>query len=106
MYACIKIGGKQFCVSEGDRIEIPLKAKVGEEIEITPLGFHNGKEFITEKEKLEKILVKCNVVEKKKGEKIYSFKKKAKTGYKRGIGYRDILCVVEISKITDKSKER
>ncbi|RKY32037.1 MAG: 50S ribosomal protein L21 [Candidatus Omnitrophota bacterium] len=106
MYVWIEIGGKQHRVWEGDKIEIPLKAKVGDELEITPIGFYDGKNLITEKEKLEKILVKCNVIEKKKGEKIYSFKKKAKTGYKRKIGYRDTLCVVEIKEIIDKNKEK
>jgi len=56
--------------------------------------------LLTDKEKLKDIKVICEIIEEKKGEKIYSFKKKAKTGYKRGIGYRDTLVRIKVNKIS------
>ncbi|MCS7181235.1 MAG: bL21 family ribosomal protein [bacterium] len=44
----------------------------------------------------------CEVVEEKKGKKIYVFRKNAKTGYKRGIGYRDELTVLKVKSIVKK----
>jgi large subunit ribosomal protein L21 len=104
MYAFIELGGKQIKVKEGLKFSV-LKIKdkkVGEEIELTPVCFFDGKEMITEKNKLENVKVICEILEEKKGRKLYVFRKTAKTGYRRGIGYRDRLTVLKVKSIIQK----
>lgn len=104
MYAFIELGGKQIKVKEGLKFSVlKIKGKkIGEEIELKPVCFFDGKEIITEKDKLDNIKVICEVLEEKKGKKIYVFRKTAKTGYKRGIGYRDRLTVLKVKSIVKK----
>ncbi len=104
MYAFIEIGGKQIKVKEGMKFSVfKIKdKKVGDEIELKPVCFLDGKEIITDKEKLDNISVICEVVEEKKGKKIYVFRKTAKTGYRRGIGHRDRLTVLKVKSIVKK----
>jgi len=101
MYAIIEFGGKQFKVSEGEIFEtFPVRSIKEKKFEISPISIYDGKNLLTDKEKLKDIKVICEIIEEKKGEKIYSFKKKAKTGYKRGIGYRDTLVRIKVNKIS------
>ncbi len=104
MYAFVEIGGKQIKVKEG--LKFPVlrikDKKVGEEVELTPLCVIEDDKVITEKKKLENIKVVCEVVEEKKGKKVYVFRKKAKTGYRRGIGHRDKLTVLKVKSIVKK----
>lgn len=101
MYAFIEIGGKQFKVKEGLKFEtFRIKnKKVGDELELTPVCFFDGKNLITEQEKLKNAKVICEILEEKKGEKIYVFRKNPKTGYRRGIGHRDRLMVLRVKSI-------
>ncbi|MCM8804708.1 MAG: 50S ribosomal protein L21 [Candidatus Omnitrophica bacterium] len=104
MYAFIEIGGKQIKVKEGSRFSVfRIKdKKVGDEIELKPICFLDGNEIITEREKLNNISVICEVIEEKKGKKIYVFRKTAKTGYRRGIGHRDRLTILKVKSIVKK----
>lgn len=105
MDALIDFGGKQVRVKK-DMVFTVLKLKdkeVGEKVEFTPVCVIDEKnEIIIEKEKLDGFQVLCEIIDEKKGKKIYSFKKKAKTGYKRGIGYRDSLMVLKVESIIQK----
>lgn len=104
MYAFIEIGGKQIKVKEGSKFSIfRLKdRKVGDEVELKPLCIIEEDKIITDKKKLENIKVICEVIEEKKGEKLYVFRKTAKTGYRRGIGHRDKLTVLKVKSIVKK----
>ena len=105
MDALIDFGGKQVRVKQGMEFTIlRLKnKKVGDKIQVSPVCIIDDKNsIITEKGKLNKIQVLCEIVGEKKGKKIYSFKKKPKTGYKRAIGYRDSLMVLKVENIIQK----
>jgi large subunit ribosomal protein L21 len=104
MYAFIELSGKQVKVEKGDIIQsLYLKdKKVGDKLEVSPVCFFDGKKLITEKGKLKDIKVICEIVEEKKGKKIYSFKKKAKIGYSKGYGHRDKLTVLKVNNIGKK----
>ncbi|MGI6595142.1 MAG: 50S ribosomal protein L21 [Elusimicrobia bacterium] len=104
MNVFINISGKQVRVKEGMVFStFTLKdKKIGEQIEFTPVCSIDEDEVITEEKKLKKIKVVCDIIEEKKGKKIYSFKKKPKTGYKRGYGHRDRLMVLKVLKIEKK----
>ena len=101
MYAIVAMSGKQYLVKEGDFVEVlRLKDKTGDKIEINDIiVLEKDGKLITKKEELKNFKVLAEVVKEKKGEKIYSFKKKPKTGYKRGVGYRDSISVLKVSKI-------
>jgi large subunit ribosomal protein L21 len=104
MYAFIEISGKQIKVKEGMKFQVfrIKNKKVGDEIELKPVCIIDGKQIITEKEKLNNISVICEVIEEKKGGKIYVFRKTAKTGFKKGKGHRDRLTVLRVKSIVKK----
>ncbi|HNS33216.1 MAG TPA: 50S ribosomal protein L21 [bacterium] len=105
MDALIDFGGKQVRVKKDMEFTVlKLKdKKVGEKVELSPVCImDDSNSIITEKGKLQNFHVVCEIIGEKKGEKIYSFKKKPKTGYKRGIGYRDSLMVLKVENIIQK----
>ncbi|MCM8818086.1 MAG: 50S ribosomal protein L21 [Candidatus Omnitrophica bacterium] len=104
MYAFIEIAGKQIKVKEGSKFSIfRLKdKKAGDEVKLKPVCIIENEKIITSKKELENFNVICEVVEEKKGKKLYVFRKTAKTGYKRGIGHRDRLTVLKVKSITRK----
>ncbi|MCL5408528.1 MAG: 50S ribosomal protein L21 [Candidatus Omnitrophica bacterium] len=101
MYSIVSISGKQFLVKEGDILEVyKLQQKKGEKFEISDVvALEKDGRLIMDKDGLKNCKVIAEVIKEKKGEKIYSFKKKSKTGYKRGVGYRDSVTVLKISQI-------
>jgi len=101
MYAVIKTGGKQHKVKAGDVIEIELThgAQDGA-VTFTPLlvvddegKTHYGKD-------LGKAVVKGRVVGEEKGEKVKIFKYRAKTGYSKRQGHRQMYTLVEIQDVS------
>ncbi len=102
MYAVIKSGGKQYRVSEGDRIRLEeLEAESGVQIEIkdvllvkTDEKTHIGRPLV------EGASVQGTVEENGKGDKILVFKYKKKKQYKRTRGHRQHFSEVRIDKIS------
>ncbi|MCX8082129.1 MAG: 50S ribosomal protein L21 [bacterium] len=100
----VNINGKQVRVKEGmlfSTFRIKDK-KVGDQIQLIPVCCIDEQGIVTDARKLKNIKVICDIVEEKKGKKVYSFKKKSKTGYKRGYGHRDKLMVIKVSTIEKK----
>lgn len=99
MYAVIKIGGKQFRVSEGDTIEVQkLDSKDGR------VELNEALLLVTDKDvKVGKPTLKTKVVGRVlknfKGEKIRVAKFKAKSRYRRTAGFRPLLSLLKIEKI-------
>lgn len=100
-YAVIKSGGKQYKISVGDVIELD-KLNVDEKSKIVfddvLLLVNEGKATIG-KPSVSGAWVEAKLIENKKGEKIRVTKFKAKSRYRRTIGFRSNLSVVEIEKI-------
>lgn len=101
MKAIIALSSKQFHVGEGDVIEVfRLKQKKGEQFNIKDiLALEKDGKIITDKRYIGECSVIAEVIDEKKGKKIYIFKKKKKTGYKRKKGHRDSISLVKIVKI-------
>ena len=101
MYAVIKTGGKQHRVQPGDVIEVELMhGQHGTAITFTPLlvvddegKTHVGKD-------LGKAQVKAKLLGEEKGEKVKIFKYRAKTGYSKRQGHRQMYTRVRIGAIT------
>jgi len=100
-YAIVKIAGSQQKVSEGDKLEIiGHMGEVGKEITLENLllvadekNVKIGKPFLKD------ALIKAEVLEHKLGEKVVVSKFKAKTGYRRKMGFRPQKTLLLIKKI-------
>ncbi|MGH2692031.1 MAG: 50S ribosomal protein L21 [Actinomycetota bacterium] len=100
MYAVIRVGGKQERVHPGDVIEVEfMKVDPGSEVEFQPLlvvddqgKAHSGKELAKGK-------VTATLLGDKKGDKIRVFKYKNKSGYRRQMGHRQMLTLLEIQEV-------
>src|SRR5438128_993382 len=100
MYAVIKAGGKQHRVKPGDVIEVELMhGQHGTSVTFTPLlvvddegKSHFGKD-------LGKAQVKAKLLGEEKGEKVKIFKYRAKTGYAKRMGHRQMHSLVEIEDV-------
>jgi len=100
MYAVIKAGGKQHRVKSGDVIEVELvHGQPGNAVEFQPLlvvdddgKTHHGKD-------LAKAVVVGKLVGEQKGDKVKVFKYRAKTGYSRRQGHRQLMTLLEIEDV-------
>jgi large subunit ribosomal protein L21 len=101
-YAVIETGGKQYRVSEGDRITVErLAAEQGSEITIDRvlmIGGDGSTRIGTPT--VEGASVTATIDEHKRGEKIVIFKYKAKKRYRRKTGHRQELTRLTITGIT------
>jgi large subunit ribosomal protein L21 len=90
MYAVVESGGKQYRVSEGDRIRVEkIDAEEGSEIELTKvllLGRDDGPTIGTPL--VEGAVVKARVASGGKEDKIIIFKYRRKKNYRRFRGHR------------------
>jgi len=96
MYAVIELGGKQYMVSEGDRIKVEkMDIKEGEEFTVNPLMVRKDDGTL----EFGKGTVKAKVVAHGKHKKIIVFKYRPKKNYKRWKGHRQHYTEVSIEKI-------
>ncbi len=103
-YAVVKIQGSQFKVSEGDRLEVNrLSQKEGEKVEFPEvlLAVEDGQVKIG-RPVVKESRVTAKVVKQFQGPKLDIFKFKAKTGYRRKMGFRPQKTLVQVEKITTK----
>ncbi|MCD8198975.1 MAG: 50S ribosomal protein L21 [Phascolarctobacterium sp.] len=101
MYAIIKTGGKQYRVSEGERLQVEkLPAEVGDEVVFEEvLSVVNDADVKIGKPIVEGAKVVAKVIEHGKGAKILVFKYKAKSNYRKRQGHRQPFTTVEVSRI-------
>ncbi len=103
MFAIIQTGGKQYRVSEGDvlRLEL-LAAEPGEVVElpVMMLGADEaGDDVQVGTPLLEGAKVKAEVLTHGRGDKLYVYKFKAKSNYRRKKGHRQAFTEVRITEI-------
>ena len=101
MYAVIQTGGKQYRVSEGDVLNVEkLAVEAGENVVFDKvLTVVNDGDVMIGKPVVEGAKVTAKVVEHGKAKKIFVFKYKAKSNYRKRQGHRQPFTKVEISKI-------
>jgi large subunit ribosomal protein L21 len=102
MFAVVEIAGKQFKVSQGDKIEVPkLKdTKEGDKIKIDKVLLKSdGKKTDIGTPYVSGSSVELAVKEHGKGKKIRVFKMKPKKRYQKTQGHRQAYTLVEILKI-------
>ncbi len=105
-YAVIKTGGKQYRVSTGDILEIDKLPQLKESVVTFEdvLLWVAGDQVKIGKPVLSDVSVKAKILEQKKGEKIRVSKFKAKSRYRRTIGFRPLLTKVVIEDIAIEGK--
>jgi large subunit ribosomal protein L21 len=100
MYAIIATGGKQYRVSEGDKIYIEkIDAEVGSTVSFDVLLVEDNGDVKVGTPVVEGVKVEGKVEAQTRGEKIIVFKYKAKKNYRRKQGHRQPYTKVEITKI-------
>ncbi len=107
MFAVIKTGGKQYVVSEGEKIKVEkLTNKVGDTIDIEEVLLLSDKkgDVTLGTPYLKDVKVTVKVVEEGRGEKKIIFKHKPKKRYKLKKGHRQPFTEIEIKKIAVKKE--
>lgn len=96
-YAIIAFGGKQYKVTPGLMLDVEGTAKVGENINFDKVILYvNGEDIKIGVPHVSGFRVDGKVIANKKGEKIRVSKFKAKSKYRKTIGFRHTLSTVEI----------
>ena len=106
MFAVIQTGGKQYVVKEGDQLSVEkLDVEVGQTVLFDRvLLIEEGEKTLIGTPILETAIVKAQVIENYKDDKVLVFKKIRRKQYRRTRGHRQSLTKVAIVKIfADKS---
>ena len=98
MYAVIKTGGKQYKVSEGQRLDVERVA--GETVSLQPVLLVDGSDVLSTPGQLSGASVTARVVGEAKGPKIDGFTYKNKTNSRRRWGHRQHYTTIEITGIS------
>jgi len=99
MYAIIATGGKQYKVSEGDKIKVEkLDAQPGDVVTFDQV-IAVSDTTLKVADDVKGATVSATVLEQGKGRKIIVYKYKRKTGYHKKNGHRQAYTQVKIDKI-------
>ena len=100
MYAIIATGGKQYKVSEGDKVRVEkLGSEVGEKVVFDQVLLVGGSDVKVGAPTVDGASVEAEVVSNAKAKKVIVYKYKRKTGYHNKNGHRQQYTEVEIKKI-------
>jgi len=94
-YAVIRLAGRQFKVEEGQKFEISKTDHLEPEV----LLLVDGEKVEIGEPVLKKIKVEVKILEEKRGKKVEIRRYKAKTRYRRKIGHRQPMMVLEVGGI-------
>lgn len=101
MYAIIRTGGKQYRVSEGDKIKVEkIEQEKGASFDITEVLFVGGENSQIGKPFVDGAKVSVEVSRQLRDKKIRVFKKKRRKGYRKTQGHRQNLTELLVTKIS------
>lgn len=99
MFAIIQSGGKQYRVAEGDVVRLEaLSAQPGESVDL-PVMMLSGDDVKVGAPLIEGASVRAEVLGHGRGKKLYIYKFKAKSNYRRKTGHRQNYTEVRITEI-------
>lgn len=105
MYAVIKTGGKQYRVTEGQRLDVErLGVDADSEVELTPVLLVDGERVVAGAD-LGGATVTARVLGETKGPKITGFTYKNKSNQAKRWGHRQKYATIEITGITGITKD-
>ncbi len=99
MYAVIATGGKQYRVTEGQKLAVERLGEPGTDVDLRPVLVVDGSNVLATPDQLAKASVSATIVEEFRGTKIDGFTYKNKTNQRRRYGHRQTLSTIEINKI-------
>ncbi|WLD87594.1 50S ribosomal protein L21 [Stomatobaculum sp. F0698] len=100
MYAIIATGGKQYKVSEGDIIRVEkLGVEAGQKVTFDQVLAVNNGELTVGAPTVSGASVSATVLREAKAKKVIVYKYKAKLGYHKKNGHRQLFTQVKIDKI-------
>ncbi|MBF7097213.1 50S ribosomal protein L21 [Alkalibacter mobilis] len=101
MYAVIKTGGKQYCVKEGDVIQVEkLNLAEGQTtVDFSEVLAVNNGNMVVGTPTVEGAVVSAEVLGSGKGKKVVIYKYKSKKDYRRKQGHRQPFTEVKITGI-------
>ncbi|MBO6559874.1 MAG: 50S ribosomal protein L21 [Nisaea sp.] len=108
MFAVVKTGGKQYKVAPNDVIKVEkLAGEAGSSVDLADvLMLGEGDDLKVGAPTVEGAVVRAEVLEQTKGDKVVVFKKKRRQGYRRTRGHRQELTVLRVTDIlADGSKK-
>ena len=101
MYAVVKTGGREYRVSKGDLIRVEkLEGKVGDQVELKDvLMVSKEGEVQFGTPHLADVVIKGEIVQESKGEKVLTYKMKKRKNYRRFKGHRQTYTYLKINDI-------
>ena len=101
MYAVVTMGGRQYRVSPGDRVDVEkLTGAVGETVTVTNVQLvGQGAEVIVGAPAVAGVRVEAQIIAQKRGKKIIIFKHRRRKGYRRKQGHRQSLTSLRVTGI-------
>lgn len=101
MYAVLATGGKQYRVAPGDKVSVEkLEVEAGQAVTFDQVMLVNRDgEVAVGTPVLEGARVVADVIEHQRGPKVVAFKLKRRKGYRKKIGHRQALTVVQVKEI-------
>ena len=100
MYAVIKTGGKQYRVTEGQRLDVERVGVSDDELSFTPVLVVDGADTLATPGQLAGARVTARVVGEVKGPKVIGFTYKSKANERRRWGHRQKYSTIEITAIS------
>ncbi len=101
MYAVVKTGGREYRVSIGDLIRVEkLEGKVGDQVELKDVlmvSKEGEAQFGTPR--LADVVIKGEIVQESKGEKVLTYKMKKRKNYRRFKGHRQTYTYLKVNDI-------
>jgi len=100
MFAVVTIAGQQFRVKENDELFVHrIEGNAGDSIEFSDVLMtgHEGK--LNLGDAVKSVVVKAEIIDHLKGDKVLIFKKKRRKGYQKLNGHRQYLTKIKIQGI-------
>lgn len=97
--AVIQTGGKQYLVAQGEQYLIERLKDSSKTVEFKPLLVIDGEKTIVGKPTIDKVIVKAEIIEEVKADKVTSIRYKAKKRVKKVHGHRQIQTKIKITSI-------
>ncbi|UCD14937.1 MAG: 50S ribosomal protein L21 [Candidatus Omnitrophota bacterium] len=104
MWTVVEIGKKQYIAKKGDVLEVERLKNKGKIVFDKVLLLADGKNVSVGTPYLDKVKVKAEVKEEKKGKKVRVFKFKRRKKYQKEQGHRQIKTLLKISDIVAPKK--
>ena len=101
MYAVVKTGGKQYRVSEGDRVRVEkLPGSVGDTVELDEVLMLGGDKVSVGAPPVSGAKVQAEIVAQGRGRKIIVFKIRRRKSYRRKAGHRQPYTELKVTGIS------